>query len=61
MGRVGFRIIFQDSKRNVLAARSTTLYISIDPAMTEEWATLHVVMFIKEIEIFDIIIEGDAT
>jgi hypothetical protein len=60
MGRVGFRIIFRDSKGNVLATRSTTISISIDPAMAETWATLHVVMFINEIEIFDIIIEGDA-
>jgi hypothetical protein len=57
---VGFGNDAWDNEGIVLAARSTTLSISIDPTLAEAWATLHAILFIKEIGMFDILLEGDV-
>jgi len=58
--QVGFGTITRNSEGNVLAAWSTTHSISIDLTMAKAWANLHAIIFIKEIEMFYIIFEGDA-
>lgn len=60
LGRVSFGTIAWDSAGNVLAARSVTTSILIDPTIAEAWAALHAIIFVKEIGMFDIILEGDA-
>jgi hypothetical protein len=50
----------QDSEGNMLATRNTITSISIGLTTVEAWAALHVIIFIKEIWMYDIILEGDA-
>jgi hypothetical protein len=37
-----------------------TLLALIPHAMAEAWAALHAIIFVKEVGMFDIILEGDA-
>jgi hypothetical protein len=59
-GLIGFGVIARDSKGRVLVARSSSKPVCIEPVMAESWAGLHVVLFCKEIGLFDIVAEGDA-
>jgi len=55
---IGF--VTRDSKGFILATRSTTQRIVLEPIVVEVVATLHAVIFSKEIGFSDIILEGDA-
>jgi hypothetical protein len=44
----------------MLATRNTITSFSIDLTTVEAWAALDVIIFIKEIWMYDIILEGDA-
>lgn len=48
-GQIGFRIIARDSARCVMATRNLTQKTSVDTCTTEAWATLHAVMFSKDV------------
>jgi hypothetical protein len=51
-GQVGVGIIVRDCEGYVLAARSTTFFLAIDPRMAEAWAALQAIIFCKELGFF---------
>lgn len=57
---IGLGIIAQDSEGFILAGHSSTQTICVDLTMAEAWIALQVVIFSKDIGLFDIILEGDA-
>lgn len=59
-GRRGVGIVTRDSKGFILATRSTTQRIVLEPIVAEALAALHAVILSKEIGFSDIILEGDA-
>jgi hypothetical protein len=59
-GCIGLGIIAQDIEGFILAARSSTHTICVDPTMVEAWIALQAVIFSKDIGLYDIILEGDA-
>jgi hypothetical protein len=59
-GRRDIGFVTRDSKGFILATRSTTQRIVLEPIVVEVVATLHAVIFSKEIGFSDIILEGDA-
>jgi len=59
-GQVGVGIIVRDYEGYVLAARSTTFFLTIDPTMAEAWAALQAVLSCKELGFFYICFEGDS-
>jgi ribonuclease HI len=59
-GQVGVGIIVRDCEGCVLAARSTTFFLTIDPTIAEAWAALQAILFCKELGFFDICFEGDS-
>jgi len=53
-------IIVRDGDSHVLAARSTTHTLVVDPTMAKTWAALQAVMFFQDLGFYDICSEGDA-
>jgi len=60
-GQIGVSIIVRDCEGYVLAARSTTFFLGIDPTMAEAWTALKAILFCKELGFFFYIcFEGDS-
>lgn len=59
-GLTGFGVIARYNEGNVLAAKCSSKSICFEPVMAESWAGFQAVMFCKEIDLFDIVLEGDA-
>jgi hypothetical protein len=58
--QIGLEIIARDFQGQVVAARNLTLHVHTDPFVAETWAALHAVLFAKESDLLDTILERDA-
>lgn len=59
-GRIGVGIIVRDHEGFVLAAHSTTKNILVEPVVAKALAALYAVNFCREMNFYDILMEGDA-
>jgi ribonuclease HI len=59
-GRLGIGIIARDINKCIMAARSTTKRIEVEPDVVEAIAALNVVILIKEMGYRDVTLEGDV-
>jgi hypothetical protein len=59
-GRIGFGIIVRDHEGLVLAARSFTRALMVEPVVAEALAGFYAVEFSRDMSFFDIFLEGDA-
>lgn len=58
--RIGIGILVWDHVRVVLAARSTTRSLLVDPIVAKALVAIHAMVLCREMGFFDIILEGNA-
>lgn len=57
---MGVGVVVRDGNGLVSAAKSTTVFVTFEPATGEALAALHVAEFCWDLGIFDVILEGDS-